>query len=190
MSVLGPLTCGAVVCAVSRSQTLPSYRRRLGFIHPCPPIACSSWLGHGALCAKLYRGVTPRNHVAGVEADLIIYVTNGMGTCEGDNLASSISCASDTLTNRPVAGSIDYCNFGRHRFQSDLMVSVHEMIHILVRPHSVSVSLCLHRTCMLPMDAPDGLMHRQCRASVCFACSATCIGPPGPHFSGVLESTV
>lgn len=63
--------------------------------------------------------------------------------CWGDNterLASSLLCASDTLTYRPVAGGIDFCNFGRHRFQDDLMVAVHEMIHILVcSPNHVSV---------------------------------------------------
>lgn len=66
-----------------------------------------------------------------METDLIIYVTN-QNRCEGDNLASSLFCASDALTNRPVAGAIDFCNFGRHRFENDLMVAVHEMIHILV----------------------------------------------------------
>lgn len=68
---------------------------------------------------------------AGVEADLIIYVTN-YDQCQGDNIASSRFCASDTLTNRPVAGGLDFCNFGRHQFRDDLMVTVHEMIHILV----------------------------------------------------------
>jgi hypothetical protein len=70
---------------------------------------------------------------AGVNADLIIYVTN-QNRCQGDNLASSLLCASDTLTNRPVAGAIDFCTFGSNRFQDDLMVAVHEAIHILVCP--------------------------------------------------------
>eukprot|EP00892_Ulva_mutabilis_P007549 jgi/Ulvmu1/5166/UM021_0183.1 len=67
----------------------------------------------------------------GVDADLIVYVTAGSDGCAENNLATALSCAFDPMTNRPVAGVIQFCKFGRNRFQEDLVAAVHELIHVL-----------------------------------------------------------
>lgn len=82
--------------------------------------------------------VSQPESLAGVDADLIVYVTAGSDGCGENHLAAALSCSFDATTNRPVAGRIHFCKFGQDRFQDDLTASVHELIHVLVRHQACS----------------------------------------------------
>ena len=71
-------------------------------------------------------------HHAGVDADIIIYVTTTDPEECGNTLASAAACAFDSATNRPVAGNIIFCQFGPNQYDKDLATAVHELFHILV----------------------------------------------------------
>lgn len=101
------------------------------------PYACSTRL-HVSKVAEAHADMHVRviaskqSSLAGVDADLIVYVTAGSDGCGENHLAAALSCSFDATTNRPVAGLIHFCKFGQDRFQDDLIASVHELFHVLV----------------------------------------------------------
>ena len=70
---------------------------------------------------------------AGVDADVIIYVTNRAPNtdCQG-TLASAGHCLQDAALNRPLAGNVQLCEYSRETFRGDLETVVHELLHVLV----------------------------------------------------------
>jgi Leishmanolysin len=70
---------------------------------------------------------------AGVDADVIVYVTSQPRDTCGTTLASAAACAFDPLNNRPVAGNIIFCTINPSEFEQDLATAVHELLHVLVR---------------------------------------------------------
>lgn len=70
---------------------------------------------------------------AGVDADLVIYVsTRDRAEC-GSTLAAAAACAFDPETNRPLAGNLIFCKIDPSVFDKDLATAVHEVLHVLVR---------------------------------------------------------
>ena len=106
---------------------------------------CLSYSFGAFKCALAFTvGVCLHHHLcAGVDADIIIYVTTSDPDTCGDTLASAAACAFDAGTNRPVAGNIIFCKFSPNQYDKDLATAVHEIFHILVCTHLAAVDRAL-----------------------------------------------
>lgn len=131
----------------------------------------------------------PRTLSAGVDADLIIYVSTRERSQCGSTLAAAAACAFDPVTNRPLAGNLIFCKIDPSVFDKDLATAVHEVLHVLVRcpaeaheqgpeelaafcavdlPHACAMGTlqACHQTARAPSEAPSG-QGRHARAPAC-----------------------
>ena len=76
----------------------------------------------------------------GIDADFFLVIgasTTGLHSieefCGSNTLAISLVCAWDPVSNRPIAGEINFCKFNLLNVPLDVESALHEIVHTLVR---------------------------------------------------------
>jgi hypothetical protein len=89
---------------------------------------------------------------AGIDADLILKVTSEPADapiCEGV-LAGAVAYLVEEATLRPIFGIVQLCQINEEDFGNDLSTTVHEVLHVLVRPNAQNPAIqfgneaCVH----------------------------------------------